>query len=297
MLRIDISCGQTLVVTFSSQDLCLRYEDGSELYKCQIRGPENLPDYATGPVQWEVGKRPLIRLFHHTTGEARTEILQCEYFKLSSWNIQGTRRLEDVGYVYLTPLPKLDCDECLKTVAMASDGKLFFRRDPSPYPPAFMTDNLAPFAADVLALDVYRETTRNRTSTLEMWLDPGHLSPQHLIRHYDGRSQFWYEVISAFTARVAMEPGRTLPFSRQTMECECSAARHFDYCVLGDGWRLDGLSAPFNEEQTECILNIERPEMDSNILDFWFDPANSPRFPVVGTSGLDLQRNQSQEES
>jgi len=282
-LWVDISCGQTVMVGFKSSDFVRRYEDGSELYRCEVVGPENLFDYATGPLVWE-NDRPLVLLFHHTSEKARSAIIESGHFNSSSWNMQGTKKLLNTAFVYFTPIPKLDCENCLGAVAMASKGIIRFRRDRPPFPPIFISHDLSIFSSDVLELKVKRGSTRNRTATVDLWIDPGLVCPQHLLRHFDGQSQTWYEVISAFTIRIALEIDGTLPLSNQTLHCDYKLARHPSHVVLGDAWRLDGLAAPFDEENTEFRLEIQRVN-SGNILSYWFDMGSSNGFPIIEAKG------------
>jgi hypothetical protein len=278
--RIDISYSQTLEINFYGTDLCVKYPDCSELYKCEISGPPNLEDYSTGIVKWPEGQTPLILIFHHTSKENREKILKCEYFLPSFWNIQGTKKVKNVGYIYLTCLPKLDCDNCLVQVAMSSEGKVYMNIDnPPPKSWIFADLDLTPESEDSCNIEVYRENTESRTYSLDFLVDPSQLAPNHLIRHYDQTGhQIFYEVISAFIYRIGIDPNSVLKFNRKTFQFNYDSSKNFNYIIIGDGWKKDGLVAPFDEENTKFKAKIECVSKESNILEFWFDNNNANRF-------------------
>ena len=99
MFHADISCGNTLRVDFSSNDWIRNFDDNSSLFKCIINGPENLYDYATG-TGYFFNETPYLTLFHHTTPECKSLILNSKFLKASRWNIQGTKILSNIHYAY-----------------------------------------------------------------------------------------------------------------------------------------------------------------------------------------------------
>ena len=70
------------------------------------------------------------------------------------------------------------------------------------------------------------------------------------------------------------------------MESEVPAKR-FDYVVIGDAQTVDGLAAPFNEENTSHIFKFEQLQKDPGLLRFWFKYGNSDRY-----SGVDVEMAQ-----
>jgi hypothetical protein len=50
--------------------------------------------------------------------------------------------------------------------------------------------------------------------------------------------------------------------------------KHFDYVVVGDATTVEGLAAPYDEEDTRFLLKIERPPAGTNMLEFWFEHGN-----------------------
>lgn len=47
----------------------------------------------------------------------------------------------------------------------------------------------------------------------------------------------------------------------------------FELIVVGDATKIDGLRAPFDEENTSYNFKITPLNTDSNILDYWFENA------------------------
>src|ERR1035437_1333165 len=73
-ISVDISCGHRLIVSFGSGDLVSRLADGAELYRCILRGPADLEDYATGDSFLSAANLPYLRLYHHTSNDAKQKI-------------------------------------------------------------------------------------------------------------------------------------------------------------------------------------------------------------------------------
>ena len=84
----------------------------------------------------------------------------------------------------------------------------------------------------------------------------------------------WFEFATPFIQRVAIAPSTTLRFSTQNIDFTSVDTKRFEYVVIGDATSVDGLAAPYDEEDTTFTLKIERPEMSSDILKFWFDHSN-----------------------
>jgi len=279
---IDISCGQTVSVMFSNHDFLFEYADGAELYKCIISGPPSIKQFITGVGAWSSDQKPMIQLFHHTAPENLRAIKESHTFKPSRWNIQGTASLERTSCVYLTCLPRLDCPECLCAVAMSSKGYIELRRDACPPSARKSRSGEHNEADDVLRLSVYRENTRDRTESIDFILDPGLLAPNHLVRHFDGEKQIWYEVISAFTYRIAVPPTKSLAFDPDNTTIDLDSVLHPNSVIIGDAWTIEGLAAPFSEENTACGALIQRSGDCRTLLDSWYAREEFRRFEQPG---------------
>jgi hypothetical protein len=272
---VDVSCGHRLSVEFNNDDLVSTLADGAELYRCTFSGPPDLRNYATGDSSFVPGHAPYLRLYHHTSVDAKQQIERSREFWGSKWNIQGThKKLTNVAYVYFTPLDRVVHPDDLKMIAMSSEGKLTFAIDGFVPPVALMPDWEDTFKNQILVLPVYRASTGDRTETLEFDIDSTLLTPQHVLRHSPPGEPVWYEIATPFVHRVGIEPSATLKFSSGKMDYGVVQTKHFDYVVVGDATTVEGLAAPYDEEDTRFLLKIERPPAGTNMLEFWFEHGN-----------------------
>jgi len=263
----------TLELTFENTGLLNHLPDGSFTYECVIRGPGDLIDRATG--MWDlIDKRLHLKLFHHTDDEGHGGITRSGEFWSSAWNIQGTRKLSNVAYVYFTDLGIIETPDDLAAIAMSPRRKLHFLRDgalpPRVLPPGWKS---TPLAKDVFEAEVYWSSPARRTRTLWVYVDPALIAPSHLLRHETDR--VWYEVSCPAIYRVGVEPGRTLPWDG-TRVVPGPAHKVFDYMVIGDATSVDGLGAPLDEENTSDTFRIHRIRQQP--LEFWFEQSNQDHF-------------------
>ncbi len=280
---VDISCSQTLRIDFTNDGFVRRYEDGSELFRCSVVGPPDLPEYGTGEFAWDADHRILLSLYHHTTDKAKDAILCQQEFRLSQWNIQGNKTLQNTGCVYFTCLPEIIMDHDLNQIAMASDGRILAILDGAPVPDFVPEHGVGPHMDTVLEIPVYRESTFGRRANLCLNVDAGFLSPQYIFRHAPPGERVFYEVARPFIYRLCLEPGMTWKFNKANMRGDYSQLKHFDYIVIGFANTLDGLAAPFDEENTTFVAKIQRTEPYKNMLEFWFAEANTEQFSRIQT--------------
>jgi hypothetical protein len=278
--NVDVSCGNRLIASFTKQDFVQHLSDGSELYRCRFQGPADLTDFATGSSAFEAGVPPLITLYHHTKPETKEKILASREFWLSMWNIQGTKRkLTNVGYVYFTALDSVKFDADLTTIAMASDGYIDMVVDGFQPPENMPRKEILKRHSNIrlLHLRVYRESTKDRTATLEHLVDCSCLAPQHTWRHCspDG---VWYEVCNPLTHRIGLSPEEKLPLHGPKIRSGGFTQKQFEYVIVGDATTVAGLAAPYNEEETSQIWKIERVPDGSTMLDFWMQYGNVDHF-------------------
>lgn len=287
---VDISCSKRLEVVFKSEEFVDAYADGSELYRCTIRGARSLQAHTTGDSELRRDKAPLITLYHHTTEDSKKNILAGKEFHLSSWNIQGTeKKIKNAGYVYFTALDQISCEGDLRCIAMSSDEVIYLTVDGFPRPTFLSQEILAEFAKNILPLQVYRGSTKDRTATIKLKIDVSVLTPQHLLLH-TGDLPMWYEVCNPFTHRVGAQPKSVVGFSNETIDRGTFPAKTFQYIVVGDASLVDGLAAPFNEESTEWIFKIESPQPGRSILQLWFDLGNTDLFSSKDPELQDLEQ-------
>jgi len=262
-LSIDISHGVLLNVEFSNEGLVSKLNDGSLLYQCEIKAPQYLYRYTTGRSKIDEGV-PLLKLHHHTTRDAKRSITSSGEFWSSGWNIQGTKKNTNISYLYMTSLPAISCDQDLCEIAMSSMGKLAFRVD----------QNFS--VAPDLVIDVYRESTTNRTESLSYWVDSTLLATQPVYRHMPPDAVGYHEIVCPFIHRVGVENGTVIKIIGSHLAPDES--KNFDYAVVGDATTVPGLAAPYDEENTEEVFKVELLEEDEDIISFWMANGNTNQY-------------------
>lgn len=276
---VDISSGSTLKIEFTNSDWVRNFNDNSSLFKCRIHGPSNIHEYCTGSGYFHMNV-PYLYLYHHTTRTNKSKILKSKEIYSSKWNIQGNKTLKNINYVYLTCLEKITKNADLKQIAMASDGKISLTKDNSCMPSIINPKELDKFKGEFIEINVYRENTYNRTATLEFVVCATFLSPKHLLKHFPEGSCVYYEINTPFIFRIGTRPGKSLFFENKEI-FEQDNIFNINYQIIGHADTIEGLEAPFDEENTKYIFKIEQLDVDTNILDFWFEHANSDLFNEI----------------
>lgn len=275
-ISVDISCGECLKLSYESSDVVSWLEDGSILYACKIIGPKSLYEFRTGDAIFVDGV-PKIRVFHHTSPDALTNIEKSKEFWSSSWNIQGTKQCKNQSYLYLTSLPKIVNIDDLTQIAMSSEGRLAFRIDSN------FTNN------PDLVLKVYRDSTENRTSTLSYWVSANYLSPQHCYRHSPPNNFVYYAIVSPFILRVGVEAGSTLSIAGE--DIIPNEPKLLNFAIVGDATNVDGLRAPYDEEDSKEKLMVEFCSCPNEFIGFWQSQSNRDLF--ASTSLDEIEYDQS----
>lgn len=274
-LFVDISFGYTLEIKFKNSDFIRHFDDGSSLFKCQIYGPKDLKEYATGKACIKDDNSIYLYLFHHTTEKRKQQILQSGYLKASRWNIQGNKSLNNVHYIYFTCLEQIKTDDDLRKIAMANDGKLRLKIDNSIAPQVLPINwKQQPYKNDILELEIFRQSTYDRRSSLKFLVDASTLAPSHLLMHSPNGAAVFYEVSNPFIYRVGVSPGEILQFTKETLDNDQAKLKRFQYTVLGNATTLEGLAAPYDEENTTQLFKLETIPENMNILDFWSKNGN-----------------------
>ena len=252
-----------ITLRIRSAGLIHQYDDGAQLYQCNIAHSWALSDYRSGRAR-QVGSLFYIEIFHHTANATKPKILSSGHLRGSPWNLQGTRQLINVCYPYFTTLRRIRNETDLARIAMAGGGRILLR------------GTGAHTADDPMAeLHVYRETTQNRTATLALWVPAGIVAPNHLRLHKPpGIQVAYYEVVLPEVVRVGLAPGFVLPIYGGSVHPEKASFKTFDYIVCGDAATEAGLIAPFDEENTAEVLHLERL-LKSDLFTFWQENANS----------------------
>jgi hypothetical protein len=252
-----------IFVTIRSNDLVREYADGSQVYACVIEGPEKLSPFASGKCE-QLGEGEFaLRLYHHTTPTNYPNIVASKELWSSPWNLAGVRKLENVAYAYLTSLPKIASEADLHRVAMASKGEL-----------RFQTTSIRS-VEETLSLTVYRDDTNGRTASLEFQVPWALIAPPHLLLHQPATEQAYYEVVGPEIFRIGMPPSCKLTIAGKMLVSEEADRKSFDYVILGEANELDGLTAPYDEENTTMIMHCQRFASGQTLFDFWQTQQNS----------------------
>lgn len=252
-----------LLVSVRSDAQVLAYPDGSQLYACQFDGPRHLAPCGSGRCRRMPDGDFALKLFHHTNPAAYASIRASQQLWASAWNLQGTRRLVNVAYVYFTSLPKIRRPEDLNRIAMASNGVLRFQT------------TSRRLREEVLEIQVYREKTTGRTSTLEIEVPSAFLAPSHLNFHPLTDEPAYYEIVGPEIFRVGLQPGSVFPIPRSFANPLSDELKRFHYIVLGDTSEIDGLGAPYDEEETDQVMHHEQLDRGLNLFEFWLANANT----------------------
>lgn len=279
---VDITFGHTILIQVDLNDYINSLADGSVFYKCTIFGPKNLFKMFTGESVL-VGDVPHIYLFHHTTHPIKKIILKSQFLFPSSWNIQGSKKLKNIGYAYFTPLDKIRFEVDLKLIAMSANGKLHFLID-NAETPSLSQLPISIAKKEVLELEVYRSSTIERCATIRFRLPAHFISSPHIWRHTPFNSPVYYEIASPFIYRVPILPNDKLFFNNQLQILENNLIKSNDYIVIGDARNIKGLAAPFDEENTKEICKIEFLESGQEIINYWFEHGNTDQFSNKDTN-------------
>ncbi len=276
----DVSEGVTLEITFEDSLLLNSYSDGSFLYECVIAGPSDLASLAAS--KWFFhDNRPFLQVYHHTGLSAKDNITKTREFWQSSWNIQGTKKLLNIGYVYFTPIVEINTEKDLQRIGMSPQKVLHFLRDNVQIPRIISSNwRETKLAEDILELSVYWSAPEERRETICVYVDASTLAPQHAWWHKVKPS--WYEVAFSDILRVGIKPGKTLPISSEWMTApDKDTIKQFNYIILGDAGTLEGLAAPTSEDTTTHKFKIHN--LSESPLKFWFNNSNQNHYTKIST--------------
>ena len=257
---IDILLG----VHFTASDFVTELADGSHIYECQVTGELERIDITAGRARIRDDGGVDIRAFHHTTQENQLLILESHEVWGSSWNFQGTRKLENISYAYFTHLPQISDEMDLNRIGMSARGQLHFRLD----------EPFGSGGADLI-LDVYRDSPGARTASVPLWIPAELIAPQHVRRH-SGRV-VEYEMAHPWIMRVGLVPQGKLRFTGDEVDREQPDAKAFDYVILGDCTELDGLRAPYEEENTSQTFRFAKLD-GRDLFSYWIANSNKALF-------------------
>ncbi len=260
--------GTRTQISIQSIDRLFSYECGAQLYKCTIQCDDKISNFSAGDAIIE-GEYFSIVLYHHTTSDALSSILRSNELWSSEWNLQGTRRLQNIAYTYFTSLSKIKSTTDLERIAMSSVGQI-----------ALCSTNHD--RSEIKTnINVYRENTEGRTARLKVKVPVKLIAPPHLRLHIPRLPDTtYYEVVQPEVFRVGLKPNAKLFIKKifykkyiAILDKELMAG--FDNVIVGDASTIDGLEAPYDEENTMHLMHLERLEEDDDLFDFWWNHQNS----------------------
>lgn len=255
---------ERLFVRIRSEDRILVYEDGAQLYRCTFNGPRSIARFAKGVCRRGTGDDFLLRVYHHTTDANAASIMGSRELWSSPWNLAGTQRLTNVSYGYFTSLPSIGSEDDLRLVAMASDEVIRFQT------------TSGRLREEVLSLKVYRGNTGDRTSALPFDVPCAAIAPAHLLLHpCVGSEPAYYEVVGPEIVRVGVKPSARLRLTGTDVGIDPGDGKRFAYVVVGDASTVDGLAAPYAEEETRQIVHLEQLGAGTDLFEFWLKHRNT----------------------
>ena len=283
-IHFDISCGYTSRARFKSSDFIRSLDDGSQLFKCELLMPDDAGEHAIGKAGKDADWNISVELFHHTKPEVKQLIIDSGKLLGSKWNIQGSSELKNSEHVYFTPLHEIKVNNDLEKIAMSNEEEIKLIRDNFTPPDILFPGWKEKYKNDFLLMKVYRENTENRTATLSYMVPAHYISPHHILKHSPHGEAVYYEISTPFIHRVQIAKGASLAF-RDLSILETKDVINHDFIIIGDATTLDGLQAPYDEENTTHIFKIQYLENET-MLDFWFKNSNKTLFgerncPVV----------------
>src|SRR5690606_14463092 len=135
---------------------------------------------------------------------------------------------------------------------MAEAGTIDLRRDGFDPPPILFPDYAQRVSGDLLQLPVYPCHPSKREATIAVWIHTSILAPQHIYYHDEGGAVY-YEIPHRFIHRIGAEPGGKIEFDPDRRIHRQAGLKDFDYIVVGDCTTLEGLAAPYDEEDTRHV--------------------------------------------
>ena len=84
----------------------------------------------------------------------------------------------------------------------------------------------------------------------------------------------YYEIVGPEIYRVGVEAGTSVTLHNQVVGVPSGKEKNFSYLVVGDASQLDGLAAPYDEEETTQVMHLE-PLERSDLFAFWQQNANT----------------------
>lgn len=269
-LTLELLNGNDVEVAFFRRDLIKACSDGSFIYKCAF-APQVKKGLPKACGKWRRRDKIFeVLLYHHTNAGAEQGIKASQELWSSPWNIQGSKKLKNVGYCYFTNLSRIRSEQHLREVAMSTKGVAHFLPTNAPYSAEFAS-----------ALPVPKRTPKDMDRSLGFWVDLETVSPSHIWLHRPESAPAYYEVVLPRVYRLGVTPGYHLPLHGKRIAIDAAQAKTLKYVVVGDASSPAGLAAPYNEEETLLIAKIDEIPEGSEIIGRWHEKQNSHLYPAM----------------
>ncbi|QPZ91204.1 hypothetical protein [Thioclava electrotropha] len=281
-LTLELLNGNDVQVAFFGRDLVKTCSDGSFIYKCAF-SPSVKKGLPAPCGKWRRRDGSFeVLLYHHTNSSAAAGIKASKELWDSPWNIQGSKKLENIGYCYFTSIPAIRSELHLREVAMSQMGTAHFLPTNAPYSAEFAS-----------ALAVPKRTPKDMDRSLRFWVDLETVSPSHIWLHRPWSAPAYYENVLPRVFRLGVNPGYHLPLDGNRISIDPAQAKVLKYVVVGDASSPEGLAAPYNEENTLLLAKIDDISNGSEIIARWKEKQNSHLFPSMSVEMARMIENSS----
>ncbi|GGF58719.1 hypothetical protein GCM10011332_10380 [Terasakiella brassicae] len=254
-------------IIFFSEGLTKRCSDGSLVYKCAYAISEGHQNVTPTGVWKLKDQKFLLKLYHHTNDAGKKGITTSKEIWGSKTNIQGNPVLQNIEYGYFTSLGTINNEMDLMSIAMSGEGIAGFLPTNAPNAPAYGT-----------FITVPTKQPTELSQTLWFWVDCELIAPNHLWFHRPIGEMPHYELVLPNVYRVGIKPSATLPFTGKFLTLNDQNRKVFNYVIVGDADAYNGLIAPFNEEESECIGKVQLIGDCDDIISTWKKLANTDQF-------------------
>jgi len=284
---IDISSGETIRVRIFKASFIESYPDKSQLFECEIYGPDDIEDYINGEFNIIDGKYYL-KLFHHTNEIGFNGITSSKSIRSSKWNYRGSKECLNYHFVYFTHIPEIKFANDLITVAMSSDGNLDYMIDSFTQPKLLPPNYREIYKDYIYTAQVYRSTTADRQKAISFYVPIDYIDCKHTYLHNQVGVTPFYEICFPYIHRIKVSANSSIQFNESNIILLNNSIVNSDHSIIGDARVKDGLAAPFEEEDTHYIFKIEFCGNET-LLEFWFNHGNQDLFSGKKVEKLKLK--------
>lgn len=274
-IKIDIQGGETIMVRFNNKGYLKTFSDKSQLFECELFGPSDINEYTCGEFSL-IDSELYIKLFHHTNDSGHNGIITSNSLRSSRWNYRGNKECVNFHFIYFTHIPHIKYDSDLIPMAMSKEGNLNYMIDSFVQPTIIDSNYRNTYKDSIYTAKVYRSTTKDRNNPLSFFVPIETIDIKHVYMHNQDGSIF-YETCFPYIHRIKTLCNGSLIFDDKSIIRASNDIVYSDYSIIGDATVVEGLAAPFEEEETKFIFKFEDCGI-TPILEFWFNNSNSDLF-------------------